>query len=351
MEQARRNAADAWTKAGAAAAAVETPPPPAPPPPAAPAVETPPPAAPAAPATPAAPAVVATIDYLEALLEEGEPEKVTKKLQIPLTARIPLDVNGKVEFLPFKDVRANGMRERDYHAKTTEVAEARKQLEEHAARLVADNARLAARQQYHLDEVKRFQDAQKDPEQHERFMAHLERMETDPEYARIYADALKGRERAAVDAGDEAARDQESIRQGFASAVTWISDIGKEDKFKYVDQERVRQIYSTALAGGKAMLAEKDVRRIFETEAQYLDKSLTPFQRQIADLQAQVAAKAAADAATAHNATTEHALARDKAPPVTTGQPAAPATPNSQLGKGKSTRDLPEVNAAWNRQR
>lgn len=357
MEQARRTANDAWAKAGAAAAVVETPPPPPPP------AETPPPAAPAAPAAPVAPAAppatpaapvagaAATIEFIEALLEEGEPEKVTKRLQIPKNARIPLDVNGKIEYLTVEEVRSNGMRERDYHGKTMEVAEGRKQLEEHAARLVADRARLTAREEFHQGELKRFRDAQKDPEKAEAFQAHLERMVADPEYAKMYEDALEGRERRAVDAGAEAVRDQDLMREGFAKAVTWISSIAKETRFQYVDPERVRELYGEALAKGKAVLDEKDVRRIFETEAQYLDKSLTPLTKQLADLQAQVTAKAATDAATAHNANTQHALARDKAPPVTTGQPAAPAAPNPLLGKGKTTRDLPEVNAAWNRQR
>lgn len=323
-------------------------------PPAAPAAAPPaPPAAPAAPAAAAPPAppvapapgasAAAVVEFIDALIDEAG----TQKLQIPATARIPLEVNGEIQYVTAAELRKRGMLEADYRLKTEEVGNARRELEEHAGRLIADRARMEAREQWIADERKRLQEAQKSPEAWERYQNHLRLLQDDPEYAKTFDDALKGREMAAEDAAEAAARHRELVGEGIAAAATWMLELAAQPAYAHVDLDRVRELYARDLETGKATLDRGYVERIFQAEADQAHRAVGPLEARIAELSAQVAAlQGQTDAAAAHNRTTQHAIDRGAAPPVNTGLPAAPG-PADRKVRPFTPRELPEVNREW----
>lgn len=324
------------------------------PPPPAPRAETPvagEPVAPPAPVTEplAAPAAGATaaevIEFIDALIGDGDTAPVHR---IPTNARIPLEVDGKIVYKPIAELREGGMRLEDYSGKTREVADARRELEEHAARLITDGARLKAREEWVAEEAAKLREAQKSPEAWEKYLAHLARLDEDPEYKRTFDDALEGRERRAEDVANQAARRQGAIAEGVATVSDWILEIGNEPEYLHVDLDRVRELYATTLQEGGARKLDPDaIRAIFASEAQLAARPDPSQATRITALQAQVdALTAAAASAAAHNAATSHAVQRDRAVPVATGAPAAP-TPADKKVAPFTPRQLPDVNRDW----
>lgn len=310
------------------------------------------PVAPAPPAPPAAPAAqpapgasaAAVQEFIDALIGEGDKPET---LKIPANARIPMPVNGKIEYITAGELRKRGMLEADYTAGKQELSDNRRELEEHAARLIADRARLEAREKYIADERKRLQDAQKSPEAWERYQNHLRMLADDPEYAKVFEDALHGRELDAENQASEAARHREMVGEGVAQSATWMLEMAADPQFAHVDLDRVREIFAGQLESGKATLDRSHVERIFRAEADQAQRAVGPLQEQIAKLTDQVnALQGQTVAAVAHNRQTQHAIERAAAPPVTTGLPAAPA-PADRKVKPFTPRELPEVNREW----
>lgn len=350
LQQVAREVVRDWVKEGAAVPDAPTPPPPAPP--AAPPVVAAPPAAEAPPPAPP-PAATATqvADFIEALIGEGDDVAKLEKVKIPLTARVPLDVNGQVIYRPFKDVREGGMRLEDYHGKTMELAEQRRELESHAANLIADQARLAAREQFIEEQNAILREAQKSPEKWERYQEHLARLESDEEYRKTFEDALEARERRAAEAAEVGISHQQQVDEGVSAVAGWMLELGEDKKFANVDLDRVRDIYAADLREGRAKLDKNEVKAIFEREAQLAPKPETSEAARVTALEAQVAAlvsqRTATDAAAAHNAATEHAVQRgQRTVPVNTGQPAAPSSADKKV-KPFTPRELPDVNREW----
>ena len=341
LEVAAREARENWTKGTAPGA-------PEPEAPAPPAPDTPTPEAPAAPETP--PAEQTPEEFIEAMIREAQGDVPAEVLRIPATARIPHKVNGEIVYRPAKEALTSSMREQDYIAKTQEVAQARRELEQHANQLIADRARMQSREEYIKAERLRLREAQKSPEAWERYQNHLRLMAEDPDYARTYEDAQDGRERKAEDAANEAAAHERIVGEGVAAAADWILAVGDEPAYRNVDLDRVRQVYAAQLEAGTASLDPAAVRRIFDAEAKYLTSSLTPLQTEVAELRAQVAKLTGTDPTTAHNRATAHAINRAKLPPVVTGQPAAPAG-GTQKVQPFTPREWPDVNSEWNRRR
>jgi hypothetical protein len=272
-------------------------------------------------------------------------------LRIPAQARIPLKRGSEVEYVPVADLRKRGMLEKDYTRKTEELAHQRREVEEHAGKVIADRARMEAREKWITEEQTRLRAAQQDPEKWERYQQHLRLMAEDPDYAKTFQDAQAGRERVAEDEAAAAASQQEAVRAGVLQAAEWILEVGQDPAFVGVDLDRVRQVYAQQLERGEAGLDQGAVRHIFEAEAQYLSSSLTPLQSRIADLEARIATLTGAiTPAAAHNRNTQHALDRGKAPPVLTGTPPAPTSAPLKV-KPFGPRELPEVNAEWARRR
>jgi hypothetical protein len=289
-------------------------------------------------------------DFIEALIREAAGDQPAEILKIPVTAKLPLKVQGEMQYQPLQEVLGGGMRLEDYKAKTREVAEARRELEQHAAQLIADRARMEAREQWVKDERARLREAQTNPEKWEAYQNHLRLLAEDPTYAKTHEEALAGRERAAEDAAEDAARHQQRVQQGVAQAAQWILEVGAEPAFANVDLDRVRTIYAEQLERGQAGLDPAAVRAIFTGEAHYLSTSLGPVQQEVAALRAQVAQLQGATSAAAHNRATQHAIDRAKAPPVTTGQPAAPSAPDRKV-RPFTPREWVDINREWNSRR
>jgi hypothetical protein len=345
LEHAARELRDQWTR-------VESPPPPAAEP--APPAETPPAPAPAPEVPPGEPAESAPAptaeEFIEALIREADGTRPAETLKIPAGAKLPLKVDGQVVYKPAREALDGAMMREAFTARMREVAEHRRELEQHAAQLIADRARLEAREQWIAEERDRLRAAQQSPEAYERYQTHLRLMQEEPEYAKTFADALSGRERAAEDTALAAEAQREQVRAGVAQAAQWILEMGREPAFATVDLDRVRETYARQLEQGQAGLDPSAVRAIFAAEAQYLTTSLTPLQQRIAELEAQVAEVRQTVPTAAHNRQTQHALARASTPPVTRGAPPAPAPADRKVAPFH-IRDLPEVNAAWNKRR
>jgi len=206
---------------------------------------------------------------------------------------------------------------------------------------------MQAREKWIADERKRLAEAQKSPEAWERYQNHLRLLAEDPEYAKTFDDALAGREMAAEQEAEAAARHRELVGSGVAQAATWMLELAAQPAFAGVDLDRVRELYAHDLETGRATLDRAYIERIFQTEADQAHRAVAPLEARIAELSAQVQAlQGQTDAAAAHNRTTQHALERGKAPPVTTGLPAAPA-PADRKVKPFTPRELPDINREW----
>jgi len=272
-------------------------------------------------------------------------------LRIPTTARVPLVVDGQTVYRTASELREGGMREADYTNSQKRLAAERRELEEHAGRLIADRARLEAHELWITEERTRLREAQKSPEAWERYQAHLGRLAEDPDYAKVFDDALTGRERAAEDVATAAARHREDVGEGIAMAATWMLELAQEPAYKDIDLDRVRERYAQDLEAGKATLDRGAVEAIFKAEADQVLRTVGPLQQQIAELRDQVTAlQGRTVEAAAHNKTTQHAIERAAAPPVNTGMPAAPG-PADRKVKPFTPRELPDVNREWNARR
>lgn len=379
LEQAAQTLKSDWVKGGSAAPAEPTPPPapPAPPPaPVAPAASeptvqvrradgtfgpktpadalppgtqpvqrsAPAPAAPAAAAAPAAGATAAEVqDFIEAMLGEG-----LEPLRIPRTAKLPRKVQGQTEYVTVDDMLRGGMREQDYIRKTQGVADRLRELEERDGEIAAREARMAAREKFLQEQEQMLRDANTSQEGYDAFQQHLRAMESNPRYKQMVTDALAKRETEAENETFRARSHAAARDRGVEAVLDWIGEFAADPKYAHVDPERVRAVYGTLLREERVPLDRREVHRIFEAEAQYLSKSLTPLQSEVAELRAQVAALTGQQAgAQRHNAQTAHAVQRGGVVPTAPvgGSPPAPAAPGPVAPFG--IRDLPDRNRDW----
>lgn len=279
-------------------------------------------------------------DFIEAQLN-GQPFKLPKGIALPMKR------GDAVEYEPLELVQRERLKERDYRFKTSEVARTRREAEALQAHLRAEQAALQARLASQEERERLFLEAQRDPEAHARLQEHYERYRTDPQYKQMVDDALAKRETDARLAVHEQEQETAIRVQATEAARSWIAELATD--FPGVDPNRVRAIYAQALREGQASLDPAEVRAIYEREANYLTTSVGPLQQRIATLEAQIAALSAGKGAEKHNAATDHALARAKAPPAATGRPPAPAAaaPAGRFG----VTELPERNSQWANQR
>jgi hypothetical protein len=310
------------------------------------ATPTPAQAASAAPATvPAAGASAQEVqEFIDAQLADGSPFK------LPKGVRLPLKRGDTTVYDPVEEIQKRGMLELDYRHKTAEIARQRREHEAAQTRFAADQARIQAREQWLAEQEAEMREAQKDPEKWEAYQ-ELQRMyQTNPRFRQVMDDALAKRETDAENAVYQEREYQTQVQEGVTLAATWIEQLASDPKYQGVNPDRVRVRYAQALTAGQATLDPGEVRALYEEEARYLADSQSPLQKQLADLQAQVEALKASQAAEKHNAKTTHALDRAKTPPVAaSGRPPAPA------GAPKAGRfgmnELAERNQAWASQR
>jgi hypothetical protein len=307
------------------------------------ATPTPAPAAPATPA-PAAPATAAQIEeFLEAQHGEGT-------FKIPKGVRIPLKRGDTVEYATVEELQKRGMLELDYRHKTAETARERRDNEALRTRLAASEARVQAREQYLTEQEAEMREAQKDPEKWAAYQEMQRMYQENPRFRKVMDDALAKRETDAENAVYQEREYQAQVQEGVSVAAGWIEQLASDPKYAGVNPERVRVRYAQALTAGQASLDPGEVRTLYEDEARYLAETQTPLQKQLADLQARLAAVEAAKGAEKHNAGTAHALTRAKTPPVAaTGRPPAPAGAPATGRFGMN--ELVERNQQWANQR
>ena len=300
--------------------------------------------APVAPEPVAVPPVGATPAQIAEFIagRHGDTEfQVPKGLLLPL--KRGSDAQGKpiVEFAPVEELMKGGMRERDYQLKRASEAAQRRDVE-------AQAARLQARETWLKEQEDQMVAAQKDPQAWEAYQQMQEMYRTNPTFRAKMDDALASRENAA-EVQAYRARDEAQVRSdALGMAVSWIQDTAAE--FPGVDPERIRTLYADALSTGRATLDPAQVRALYQQEASYIARAMTPLQQQFADLKGQLDALTARQAAETHNATTQHALARDKTPPVSrSGAAPAPVPPGPVPRFGPS--QLVDVNRSWAKQR
>lgn len=328
------------------------------------------PAAPAAPASPAAPAAApaavagaikagdaaaaaasaagatptqaaaagdaAAEEFLEAQVN-GQPFK------IPLSAMVPVKVNGKVQLVPLKDAQRGLMMETDYRQKTASVGADRRSLAAEQARIKVEQEQLAA-------DRKEYEDAQTDPEKFEQYQEHLKQLQTNPLYK---ANWERGRA-AALDSAElgayRGAEQEQVVRDAATSVENTLNTLAAE--YPGVDIASVRTEYATDLVNRRAELTEASLRSYFTREAQRVERYTGPLQKQLEALTATVGTlqkeREAATAAATHNDNTRRAIDRDDkgrftapsggtAPDVTREPPPKPFT----------SHELPARNKAW----
>lgn len=296
-------------------------------------------------ATPPAPGASAqeVQDFIEAQLGEGT-------FKIPRGVRLPLKVQGETHYATLDELLKGGMMERDYRLKTAEAARLRREAEDLRTQLAAEQAKLAAREKWLREQEAELRAAQTDPEKWQAYQEHLRQYQINPHYRRMVDASLRQQETEAELAIYRQREDAAIVQRGVETVEGWIAELSQDPRFAAVDPERVRQLYGQRLAAGQANLDPADVRAIFESEADYLAKSVTPLQQQLANLKAEIEAIRASQAAEKQNQTTRHALNRAKAVPVATGA-AAPAPGPRPQPQRFGINELPDRIAAWVRER
>lgn len=298
--------------------------------------------APVPPATPTPAPATAAQEFIEARLGDSG------TFQIPKGVLLPVKRGETIEYEPVDTVLAERMMHRDYSIKTAETAQQRRSVEAMQAKLQADAARVEARDNWLAEREAEMREAQKDPAKWEAYQQMQALYQTNPQFRKTMDDALAKRETDAEIAVYRDREYQDQVREGTELAAGWITQVGAE--FPQVNPDRVRQLYAQGLAAGQATLDPAHVRAIYQEEARYLTSSAGPLEKQLAALKAEIDALKSATTATTHNATTQHALERAKAPQVaTTGAPPVPVQPGPPSRFGMN--ELVERNQAWAKQR
>jgi len=281
------------------------------------------------------------VEYIEARLGD-------QPYQLPKNVLLPLKRGADVEWRPVDEVQRDGMKELDYRLKTQKAAEDRRAFEAERATFLAEQARIKARETHLSEREAELQDAFKSPEKFEAYQEHLRQYEANPVYRKMVDASLDQRETAAELAVYREQEAQRAVMLGAEAAQSWIQEAAT--KFPTVNPDRVREAYARDLRAGTGVLDPQYVEQLFRAEADYVAQTVTPLRSELDALKAQIAALSSAKATDAHNATTQHALARAKAPPVATGVAPQPArTPLITAPFG--IRDLPDANAKWAAQR
>ena len=250
--------------------------------------------------------------------------------QLPEGVLVPLERDGKTEYVAIEEVLKRGMMEQDYRHKTAELADSRRAFETSQATASHERAKLEAKEKYLAEQENEIKAALSDPESAERFQQHLEMLRTNPMYKKTWEQGLANRETEAERDSLQAEKDDRVVREASTTALGWIESLATE--FEGVDQGRVATVYGQRLSAGQASLDISDVRSIYQAEADYLSRASEPLRDQLATLSAKIDGLTASQAAEEQNETTQHAVKRAKTTPVATGA-GAPAKSTTTPGK------------------
>jgi hypothetical protein len=263
--------------------------------------------------------------------------------QIPAGLALPQKRGDDVEYLPIDEVLTRGMRGNDYRVKTTELATQRRQIEREREEFLKDRAKMEARAAYLTEQEKELKEAMTDPQKWAAYQEHLQQYQSNPYYRQNVDRALSAREIEAERDALRSTADDRIVQEASETALGWIESMA--ENYPSVAPERVAQLYGQALSSGQAQLDPNAVRSIYEAESQYVTRTLSPLQQELADLKATVASLQAQKATETHNETTQHAVNRAKAVPLTTGKGAPVTTPTKPTKFAPS--ELQDRHQAW----
>jgi hypothetical protein len=258
--------------------------------------------------------VVAETDTVQQFIEGKHGDDA---FQIPQGLMVPQTRDGVTEMVSIEDVLLQGMMGNDYRLKTTELAQGRRTLERGTDDLTAREARLEAKVA-HLDEREAEMNAAlTDPESAAAYQEHLQQYSTNEMYRRNVDAGLASHDTEAELSALRANEDRRIVSEASQQVVGWIDQLKGE--YGGVDPARVQTEYARALSAGTAPLDISAVRNIFQSEANFVDRTLTPLKGQLAEITAQLRVLQDGAAADQHNETTAHAVRRAKTTPVSTG--------------------------------
>lgn len=263
--------------------------------------------------------------------------------QLPDGLAVPLKRGDETEYVPIDEVLKMGMRGKDYTLKTTEVAQLRRTLDREREEFAKQEARTEARAKYLEEQEAELRAAQTDPAKWQAYQEHLQQYQSNPYYRKNVDAALRSRETEAELGAMRESAEARVVSEASETAIGWIEGLASE--FPGVDPERVRGLYAHALQSGTAQLSPDYVRRIYQSEKDYVDRTVSPLRSELDDLKATIASLQAANAAETHNQTTQHAVQRARAPKVNTGGGAP--TQVKVAAKKFDPRELADRNQAW----
>lgn len=190
-------------------------------------------------------ATPAEIEALDALLDaEGK-----QKLSIPLTARIPWKQNGQEGFSTLKEIQEAHLFHRDYTQRSQSLAQARKEFERQQRDAELRVAELDAREKIIQEQLERYKTAMADPEAAAKMAADQDRMRSDPEFKRLYDDAMAKRmadARTERETGLAQFEESQTIADDAADYITRSAA-----QYPGVDPNEVRQYFADALQSGR----------------------------------------------------------------------------------------------------
>jgi hypothetical protein len=342
---AERSEVDTHTMEGAPpveAPPVETPPaepppietPPAEAPPAeAPPAGTPPAEAPPAPKPgeappePPAAAPAAGKDVIQAIGPDNKPVALPKGL------RFTVKSGAVTEKRTLDELVKGGMRELDYQRGRQETIRLNRELQQAQRTLTAREAALKVKEDFLTEQHTDLTEALKDPAKLEAFLEQTRLAATNPRVAAMINDALKSRMTTAELEAMKSTAAQADVENDVNQAMTWIAELAQRPEFAGVDPERVRFLHSRELvANDKWDNTPQHLELIFQHEANYLQsfrKSVEgPLSERLTALEAELNKGKEAGGREAHNAKTERALTRAKAPNTAPGggSPPGPRT-------------------------
>jgi len=250
-------------------------------------------------------------EVIEAVLD-GKP------FQIPKGVTFKLKAGATSEDRKIEDLLSGGMRELDYRRKTTDVARRVRDLDNQSTTLAARQKALDARDAWLKEQQQEMAEAMKDPAKWEQYQELQRLAQSNPRVAKMLEDAIAKRETDARMEVFEEAKGREEVNHNVQSAMGWIEELSKDPQYAMVDPERVRFLHSRELTSNPNWdNTPEHIASIFQAEAKYLsgfsERLVSPLQKQLDEMKAQLAARAEEEGRGKHNARTARALDRSKA--------------------------------------
>lgn len=275
-------------------------------------------------------------DAIEAM-RNGQPYRLPKDLTVPLKR------GDQVEFVPIEEALRGAMRQADYTRKTTEVAQHRRAVEEERTKLQVEAARFEARQKALAEQEAAWREARKDPAKLAEYEQHYLAMQNNPVYRQMVEDALRARE---VEAENAVYREREEMETNLAIANrVYDAILAAGEQYQGVNPDRVKERLSLGLQAGTMALSVDQIHKLYREEAGYASQVVSPIQKQVEELKAELATLKAQQKAETHNANTAAAMQRAKTPNLapTGGPPATGRKPRQPFTRDK----LDEVHKEW----